>query len=145
MESVKAWRIGTFSSASTFGPAFATQCSASTVGSSSIVYASTRGLPCSRTSSSAISSISSSSASAARSMYRARSLVVSCAQAGWIRATSSTTPCTSAGVIVGTLPITSPVVGLRDSSMFTDNSALHGALHRLSVPRGGRTSGPPDP
>src|SRR5262249_13618151 len=70
-------------------------------------------------------------------MYRARSFGVSWAQAGWIRATSSTTPCTCPGAIVGTLPITSPVVGLLDSSVFRDDCATVArspSIERTSAP-----------
>ena len=41
---------------------------------------------------------------------------MSAAQKGWTSATSSTIACTFDGVIVSTLPISSPVAGLKDSS-----------------------------
>src|ERR1700761_1482237 len=74
-------------------------------------------------------------------MYLARSFGRSCAQAGWIRATSSTTPCTSSGVIVSTEPMTSPEVGLRDSSRFTEIPPCMA----LSIHRAYREGGEPQP
>jgi hypothetical protein len=65
--------------------------------------------------------MSSSSASAARFIYAARVFAGSSAQAGWIRATSSTTPCTCSGVIVGAEPTSSPVAGLNDSRVEVDS------------------------
>ena len=48
---------------------------------------------------------------AVRRMSRARSASGSSAQNGWTRATSSTTPWTSSGVMVGTAPRRRPVEG----------------------------------
>ncbi|MEJ7716342.1 MAG: hypothetical protein WKF40_11940 [Thermoleophilaceae bacterium] len=58
----------TRSSPRIFGPSEAIQCSASTVGTSSITYDSLRGLPCSRVSSSVRSSIWSITTWAVRRM-----------------------------------------------------------------------------
>ena len=104
------------SSRSSFWPSAAIQCSASIVGNSSIVYDSLRGLPCSRLSSSVSSSSWSMTTWAVRRMVRARSASGRSAQNGWTRATSSTTPCTWSGVIVGTAPRREPSKGLKDSS-----------------------------
>src|SRR6476659_2128673 len=85
--------------------------------------------------------MSSSRASAARFMYLARVFAGSSAQAGWIRATSSTTPCTSSGTIVGTVPISSPVAVLNDSRVEVD-WAWVGTAVALSILRfyGGRST-----
>src|SRR5215813_13988112 len=84
--------------------------------------------------------MSSSSTSQARRRYRARSSSVSAAQNGCTSATSSTTPCTFAGVSVSTLPISSPVTGLNESSPaldlepFADLALLRGLAGALPFP-----------
>ena len=59
----------------------------------------------------------------------ARSSRLSSAQAGWMRATSSTTAWTWSGVIVATEPTSSPVAGLKDSSVDWAAGRLRGDLH----------------
>jgi hypothetical protein len=62
----------------------------------------------------------------------ARSARGSCAQNGWTWATSSTTPWTSSGRSVGTEPISSPVVGLNDSSVCWGTATAWAADYRVS-------------